>query len=253
MSEYQRGCPRVDQRYGDHAVVRAPYAHEGTTNDAPVHNSMPNAVPQFHMSCYERPADIRSPPNTVAPWVPVPGGEKPAVVTTERKQQASPTQAWMTWKDSKQCNPRNEAMSAVKQSSHNNSHNVGSIITGQPHHPTHGRDRPDDKAHVSHAAPPQAWATGYDSSLSRRRNFDSETMGATPRGTTSAQGMLSPRHNEPMSPTTAGQEHGGQTKKCHSSPMGHQGWATSWDSSLCRKWEGKSGGDSVGALIHGGA
>merc|ERR1712216_879456 len=115
--------------------------------------------------------------------------------------------------------------------------------------------------HRPHAAPPQGWAAGYDSSLSRRRNHDSELSSITPRQTTGAQGHL--RSNKkmvdaPPSPTRGGQEYSaGQQSKSHSSPMGHQPWASSWDSSLCRKWEGdiapgRKYTSNVAALIHGG-
>jgi len=277
MSNYQRPCPRVDQKYGDHAVVRAPYASEMSFNDAPLHNEIPNSVPQFHMSCYERPANARQTPDPRPTWVPKPTDAKPAPVHTHKRPNCTPPQEWMNWKDSALCDPRNEARSASVISARNNSSNVGGLLSGfvdprgdnykpgsfnQTTTTTAQDFNPSgkDSAHVPHAAPPQAWASGYDSSLSRRRNHDSELSSITPRKTTAAQGHL--RSNDkmkdaPASPTTGGQEHGGMTNKSHCSPMGHQPWAASWDSSLCRKWEGDVAGgrkhtSNVGALIHGG-
>lgn len=277
MSSFQRSCPRVDQKYGDHAVVRAPYASENTVNDAPVHNDIPNVSPQYHMSCYERPANVRPSRDHRPTWVPAPEEPKGAPTHTHKRPNAAPTQNWMNWKDSSLCDPRNEAKAMSVVSARNNSSNVGNLMTGfvdprgdfkpgvAPPRFTESRTdfKPSgkDSAHVPHATPPQAWASNFDSSLSRRRNADSELSSTTPRTatTTAAQGQI--REKEPMapaSPTTAGQEHGGPTRKSHSSPMGHQPWASSWDSSLCRKWEGDTTAgakytSNVGALIHGGA
>ena len=72
MSEYQRSVPRVDQKYGDHAVVRAPYASDSSVNDAPVHNHIPNVSPQFHMSNYERPANMHVSRDGPCPYLPQP-------------------------------------------------------------------------------------------------------------------------------------------------------------------------------------
>jgi len=271
MSEYQRGVPRVDQKYGDHAVVRAPYANESTINDAPLHNDIPNSAPQYHMSCYERPANVRVSRDHQPPWIPpaVPERTKGPPAVTERRSQSSPTQNWMNWKDSSLCDARNEDRANVKLSSHNNSANAGSIISG--FHDPRGSLREGDRqpqvsegfvhqgkdaAHVPHSAPPQAWATSYDSSLSRRRNHDSELSSITPRKMQAAQGMAKCAEYAPASPTTGGLEHGGPTRKSHTSPMGHQNFAASVDSSLCRKGDGSSAAgkysSNVAALIHGG-
>lgn len=74
MSGYQRPVARVDQKYGEQCVVRAPYASDNTSNDLPLHNHIANAVPQFHMSCYERGANVHPTPDA-APYLP--GAEKP--------------------------------------------------------------------------------------------------------------------------------------------------------------------------------
>jgi hypothetical protein len=110
-----------------------------------------------------------------------------------------------------------------------------------------------DAAHVPHAAPPQSWASGYDSALNRARNHDSELSSITPRATTAAQG--SPTKNK----TIGNQPYDEcDPKRSHSSPMGHQPWAADWDSALCRKWQGDPGASAkytsnVSDLIHGGA
>merc|ERR1712216_283731 len=278
MSNYQRPCPRVDQKYGDHAVVRAPYASEGTVNDAPVHNDIPNMVPQFHMSCCERPATTREAPEPLPTWVPPADEKPPAPIHTHRRPNCAPAQEWMVKKDRALCERRNTARPGSIISARNNSSNVGGLMNsfvdprGDFKPGTFNDARPGsapadfqpegkDSAHVPHAAPPQGWAAGYDSSLSRRRNHDSELSSITPRQTTGAQGHL--RSNKkmvdaPPSPTRGGQEYSaGQQSKSHSSPMGRQPWASSWDSSLCRKWEGdiapgRKYTSNVAALIHGG-
>jgi len=266
MSEYQRTVPRVDQKYGENSVVRAPYANDASQNDAPVHNDMPNSVPQFHMSCYERPANIRQSRDGPCPYLPLPVETKDPMIKTSNRSHASPTQTWMSGQDSSLCDNRNDAKAATIISPRNNSKHVGSMLNGfvdprgeqKPNNSAGMAEvlAPQDDAHVPHASPPQPWQAGYDSSLSKRRNHDSELVSVTLRQTTAAQGMPSPGKAPPAtSPTTGGQEPGGGTKKSHSSPMGHQPWAAAWDSSLCRGWEAAPAAkysSNVAALIHGG-
>jgi len=238
MSGFQRNVPRVDQKYGENAVVRAPYANDSSVNDAPVHNHKANSVPQFHMSCYERPANVvthRDGPNPITAFTRDTVGEAPV----------RPGRRCHAWLDGSTSAEMNSTMHSFQ--------------SGGVHDKPTGTFQPcgSDSAHVPHAAPPQPWASGYDSSLSKRRNHDSELSSVTPRLTTAAQGKMSAaRAVGPTSPTTGGQEHGGQTKKSHSSPMGHQGWASTWDSSLCRKWDSSGAAQkytsNVAALIHGG-
>jgi hypothetical protein len=83
MSGYQRPVARVDQKYGEHCVVRAPYASDITYNDLPVHNHIPNAVPQFHMSCYERGANVH-PPQAASPYLPQAEGSREPPVSSLR-------------------------------------------------------------------------------------------------------------------------------------------------------------------------
>merc|ERR1712216_1041612 len=130
MSEYQRNVPRVDQKYGDHAVVRAPYANDSSVNDAPVHNDIPNAVPQFHMSCYERPANVRRARDGPSPYLPLPPESKPPMVVASNRSHATPTQTWMGGRDSYLNDPRNDAKAATIMSPRNNSKEVGSLLGG---------------------------------------------------------------------------------------------------------------------------
>ena len=136
-----------------------------------------------------------------------------------------------------------------------------------------------DAAHVPHAAPPQSWASGYDSSLNRARNHDSELSSIMPRKTTmpapsraslfshtayyssylarlvlsqAAQGTPSTNKTIGTGPVDEC-----DPKRSHSSPMGHQPWASDWDSALCRKWQADPGvaakyTSNVADLIHGG-
>merc|ERR1711934_1080257 len=172
MSGYQRNCPRVDQKYGDHAAVRAPYASENTFNDAPVHNDISNVSPQFHMSCYERPANVRPSRDHRPTWVPEPDTSHTVErVVTCKRPNSTPSQEWMNWKDSSLCRPRHQAPAGSVVSPRNNSSNVGSLLTGQEPAAAGGfQPSGKDSAHVPHATPPQAWASNFDSSLCRRRN-----------------------------------------------------------------------------------
>jgi len=221
------------------------------------------------MSCFERTGNVHPRKQFDGPAPHVHSEEDlarkgPPPVMTNNRPNATPPQAWMQHSDSSLCNGRNDAAAGSIISQLNNSSAAGAAMNGfvdsrgDSFRPgaaaaqalDHGFSVSGrDQAHVPHTAPPQPWHASYDSSLHRRRNHDSELSSIMPR---KLPGPPSPgaKSRPVTSPTD------GSPKKAHSAPMGHQPWAASWDSSLCRGWgEGETAdkySSQVASLIHGG-
>jgi|ERR1711934_83636 len=225
---YQSDIPSVASVYAGNVAPRAPYATEDSVNDAQPHNDLPNNVPLYHVTHYERPVNnpAEAPPSPIAR-----AGASPNVPSASgsNRHHASTTQNWMSQHDSSMCKNRSDAPAGGLRPCSNE---IKNLIENEPAPSACAPSVDTAPTGVNpHSSPIQGWHANYDSSLHQyRRKADEQA--STVMATTGGQGRGSPSPKAKTGGVTAGgQDHKGDCKSLSES-VPPAPWLSGFDSSL---------------------
>eukprot|EP00658_Telonema_sp_P-2_P015374 TRINITY_DN15910_c0_g1_i13.p1 TRINITY_DN15910_c0_g1~~TRINITY_DN15910_c0_g1_i13.p1 ORF type:complete len:245 (-),score=34.56 TRINITY_DN15910_c0_g1_i13:27-761(-) len=202
---YQSNRPQASSVYPGEVVPRAPYATEASVNDAQPHNDLPNNVPLYHITHYERPVNAPQ-PVPASPILNHSEDEPPAsrLNPEARVHHSCTTQNWMTSHDSSLCSARSQARPGGLAPCNNE---IKSLLQGQQGSPPTAAPSPTNAEPTGvnpHSSPIQGWHANYDSSLHQYRRKADEFASTVPV-TTAGQGKGQNAHVDDGHTTSVGQ------------------------------------------------